>query len=80
MAWRRAWKPDRRGEDRPVDATRTTPDRSSRITRREQVHDPGVYLFPDHPTTLEQLRQLQADPATRVSFIAQVRERTARQD
>jgi DNA invertase Pin-like site-specific DNA recombinase len=40
----------------------------------------GVYLFPDHPTTLEQLRQLQADPATRVSFIAQVRERTARQD
>jgi DNA invertase Pin-like site-specific DNA recombinase len=40
----------------------------------------GVYLFPDHPTTLEQLRQLQADPATRVSFITQVRERTVRQD
>ena len=40
----------------------------------------GVYLFTDHPTTLEQLRQLQADPATRVSFIAQVRERTAIQD
>jgi hypothetical protein len=28
----------------------------------------GVYLFPDHPTTLEQLRQLQTDPATCVSF------------
>jgi DNA invertase Pin-like site-specific DNA recombinase len=30
----------------------------------------GVYLFPDHPTTLEQLRQLQAEPSTRVSFTA----------
>jgi hypothetical protein len=39
----------------------------------------GVYLFPDHPTPLEQLRQLQAAPATRVSFITPVRERTARQ-
>src|SRR5262245_30773495 len=40
----------------------------------------AVYLFPDHATTLEQLRQLQADPATRVSFITQMRERPARQD
>jgi hypothetical protein len=30
----------------------------------------GVYLFPDHPTTLEQLRQLQAEPSMRVSFTA----------
>jgi DNA invertase Pin-like site-specific DNA recombinase len=30
----------------------------------------GVYLFPDHPTTLEQLRQLQAEPSTHVSFTA----------
>src|SRR5207249_2821590 len=29
----------------------------------------GVYLFPDHPATLEQLRQLHAEPSTRVSFI-----------
>ena len=28
----------------------------------------GVYLFPDHPTTLEQLRHLQTDPAACVSF------------
>jgi hypothetical protein len=28
----------------------------------------GVYLFPDHPTTWEQLRQLQTDSATCVSF------------
>jgi DNA invertase Pin-like site-specific DNA recombinase len=28
----------------------------------------GVYLFPDHPTTLAQLRQLQTDPTTCVSF------------
>jgi len=28
----------------------------------------GVYLFPDHPTTLEQLRHLQTDPAICVSF------------
>ena len=38
--------------------------------RIQVAKDPamGVYLFPDHPTTLEQLRQLQTDPATCVSF------------
>jgi hypothetical protein len=29
-----------RGQARPVDVTRTVPDRSSRIIRRAQVHDP----------------------------------------
>jgi DNA invertase Pin-like site-specific DNA recombinase len=28
----------------------------------------GVYLFPDHPTTLERLRHLQTDPAACISF------------
>ena len=40
----------------------------------------GVYLFPDHPTTLEQLRQLQAEPSTRVSFTAPRQGRVIVQD
>ena len=40
----------------------------------------GVYLFPDHPTTLEQLRQLQAEPSTRVSFTAPSQRRAVVQD
>ena len=33
----------------------------------------GVYLFPDHPTTAEQLQQLQAGTRLQVSFLAQER-------
>ena len=40
----------------------------------------GVSLFPDHPTTLEQLRQLQAEPSTRVSFTVPRPGRAAGQD
>ncbi len=40
----------------------------------------GVSLFPDHPTTLEQLRQLQAEPSTRVSFLAERPASTLGQD
>jgi hypothetical protein len=39
----------------------------------------GVYLFPDHPTTLEQLRQLQTDPATCVSFTSPGQDRVSAQ-
>jgi hypothetical protein len=38
----RPWELDGRGHDRPVDVTRTGPDRSSRISRRAQVHDPAM--------------------------------------
>ena len=40
----------------------------------------GVDLCPDHPTTLEQLRQLQAEPSTRVSFAAPRQGRAVVQD
>ncbi len=40
----RPWEPEVRGQDRPVDLMRTAPDRSSRITRRAQVHDPAEQL------------------------------------
>ena len=44
-SWRRAWQPDNRGQDRPVEITRTAPGRSSRIIRRAQVHDLSSLLF-----------------------------------
>jgi hypothetical protein len=40
----------------------------------------GVYVFPEHPPTLEQLRQLQAEPSTRVSFTAPRQGRAVVQD
>lgn len=44
-AWPRPWEPEVRGQDRPVEVPRTAPDRSSRMIRRAQVHDPYT-LFP----------------------------------